>query len=68
MKTFETAYKKWLEEIASKKTASLATVNGLTKILFEMKNVYPVAKLHDCQDAVSDDPQITLDYSTIGVI
>jgi hypothetical protein len=68
MRDFEGKYKTWLDETAKKKSPSLTAINDLSDILFDLKNIYPVAKLHDCRDMDSDDPQVTLDYSTIGVI
>jgi hypothetical protein len=68
MIAFEDAYKPWLEEIAAKKQPDKEVVNKLIAVLFNLKNVYPVAKLHDCEYAPGEDPQVILDYSTLGII
>ncbi|MDH3974147.1 MAG: DUF1508 domain-containing protein [Deltaproteobacteria bacterium] len=80
MKELEEAYSNWLskirniygDELADPEAAEnelSAAANGLIAILFNLKNVYPLAKLHDCKEGgSSEDPQIVLDYTSLGIM
>ncbi len=67
MRNFETIYKKWLGELPKDKQDP-QIVNNMIDALFNLKNVYPVVKLHDCKPAEGDEPQVVLDYSALGII
>ena len=65
---FEAAYKKYLEDIYGTKTERADSTNKFIDVLFNLRNVYPATKLHDCESTDSNDPQVILDYSTLGII
>jgi uncharacterized protein YegP (UPF0339 family) len=65
---FEAAYKKYLQGIHGSKTERTESTNKFIDVLFNLRNVYPAAKLHDCESAGSSAPQVVLDYSTLGII
>jgi len=70
MREFEKVYKAWLSELTKNRpdTESMEKTNNMINALFNLKNVYPVVKLHDCQYAAGDEPQVILDYSALGII
>ncbi len=68
MQDFEIIYKKWLEELTKKETPDSEVLNEFIRILFNLKNVYPAVKLHDCEYADGDEPQVILNHSTLGII
>jgi len=41
-------------------------LKGLIEILHDLDNIHPVARLHDCETTDGDDPQITLNNTTLG--
>ncbi len=41
-------------------------LDDLIEILHGLTTVYPLARLHDCQDAGGEAPQITLDNTSLG--
>ena len=67
MRKFEEDYKNWLKELP-KEEPDVNIVNTMINTLFNLKNVYPVVKLHDCEAAEGDEPQVVLDYSALGII
>jgi uncharacterized protein len=67
MKTFENIYIKWLDEL-SKNKPTQKTLSEMVTTLFNLKNVYPVVKLHDCKFTDKNEPQVILDYSALGII
>ncbi len=42
--------------------------NEFSAVLFSLRNVYPVAKLHDCEWSEGDDPQVILGRTSLGII
>jgi hypothetical protein len=68
MALFQVAYKEWLEEmeICPPNQASLTEKqNNLIAILNDLRNVYPVSYLYDCEETGGDSP-ITLGQSILG--
>lgn len=71
MADFERAYRTWLEQLAlngcqdgaSDLTESL---NHLLEILLQLKNVYPEATLHDCEESGPEDNPIILNQTALG--
>lgn len=64
MEIFELAYKNWLYALCEDKmTPSIQ--NKLTKILSEIKSVYPEGVLHDCAEDAGENPLI-LGITNIG--
>ncbi|MEL6865951.1 MAG: hypothetical protein AAFP19_16110, partial [Bacteroidota bacterium] len=54
-----------LEDCSSGITASYQATENLKKILYRLRNVYPVATLHDCDEG-SDDNPVTLNRTVLG--
>ncbi|MGD8777785.1 MAG: YegP family protein [Ignavibacteria bacterium] len=42
--------------------------NEFAEVLFSLKNIHPVARLHDCQWSEGNDPQVILGHSSLGII
>ena len=70
MQAFEKDYKVWLDPLEKNKSIGMKTeaANKLINRLFDLRNVYPVTKLHDCETAGGDDPQVILDNTSLGII
>jgi hypothetical protein len=70
MREFEKVYKAWLSQLTINEpnVDSIEKTNAFIKVLFNLKNAYPVVKLHDCQYAAGDESQVILDYSALGII
>jgi hypothetical protein len=43
-------------------------LNDLIDILFNLNNVYPLARLHDCQEISDENPTITLNETMLGTL
>lgn len=67
MRDLEESYRAWLVEIKNDAPKPIV-VNKLIDILFNLKNVYPTARLHDCEHGGGDDPQVILGYTSLGII
>lgn len=81
MHQFETAYQKWLRELAHHggpwvtypdsaidltKAPRTEALNDLLAILTELKNVYPEGTLHDCEESDPEDNPIILNQTNLG--
>ena len=67
MNVFEKKYKEWIAEL-NNNTQTQKTLEEMVNTLFNLKNVYPVVKLHDCESTDKNEPQVILDYSALGII
>jgi hypothetical protein len=45
--------------------SALANIAG---VLFRLRNVYPLAQLHDCEEVDGDTPQVTLGHTNLGTL
>jgi uncharacterized protein len=73
MRQLEKDYKAWLAELKSKdilngEIPDKTLVNNLIKTIFNLKNIYPTAKLHGCDAPDTNDPQVVLDHTAIGIL
>lgn len=66
MNGLEKAYEKWLKDIQTDKPVP-EVVSELITQLINLKNIFPVARLHDCEYS-GDEPQVILDYTSLGII
>ncbi len=73
MRTFELAYRAWLEALAAyhgnatQNAAALQTANdALLAILAKLNNKYPKASLHDCEESALDSNVVTLGKTVLG--
>ncbi len=69
MKKFEATYKSWLEENAKpvpEPKLRSKKLNALIKILFELKNEYPAATLHDLDDDESSGSLLVMNKTHLG--
>lgn len=69
MREVETSYKAWLVENARDETdeAELSSaLNNLIEILDRLRNVYPVGKLHDCEEAETLEESMILNNTILG--
>jgi hypothetical protein len=66
MRTFERAYKKWLQTLANNDYPNPKTTREFIEALSNLHNVYPSAVLHSCDDVHGDEPQIVLDNTSLG--
>ena len=71
MRDFEVAYRDWLKQLALDSCQDAAcyltgALNRLLAILPQLKNVYPEATLHDCQESGSEDNPIILNQTALG--
>ncbi len=66
MRTFERAYKKWVGGMVTNDFPNPHTSRRLIKALYSLDNVYPAALLHSCDDTSSNEPQVILDYTSLG--
>ncbi|MEM9337730.1 MAG: hypothetical protein AAGA66_03320 [Bacteroidota bacterium] len=70
MELFERRYKKWV--LANLKEddpeAMSKAQNELVEILYELRNVYPVKTLHDCEDDEGTEGAIILNQTALGEI
>ncbi len=67
MEIFQTAYKAWLsalQKTPQEQTELSTKQNELITILEELRHVYPVANLHDCQE--NDGNTLILGQSSLG--
>jgi len=70
MKSFETNYKKWLEQISKKKPNKKLIKKAqdeLVKVLQTLRSVYPETRLYDCEKQ-DEDSVVLLDHSVLGSI
>jgi hypothetical protein len=44
------------------------SLKDMIDILFDLNNVYPVARLHDCQEISDENPTITLNETMLGTL
>jgi phage terminase Nu1 subunit (DNA packaging protein) len=66
MRLFEEAYKNWLEEKARQvpnKDDLKQYTNALIDILFKLRNVHRLARLHDCE---TSEEALVLGHSNLG--
>ena len=79
MRELEGVYKQWIAAMANSETSpgddalglpktNITVINRLIDKLFSLNNIYPSAILHDCDDIESDNPQVVLDYTTLGIL
>jgi uncharacterized protein YegP (UPF0339 family) len=66
MRRFERAYHKWVGGLISNDVPNPHTSRHLIKELYSLDNVYPAALLHSCDDTKSNEPQVILDYTSLG--
>ncbi|MEO5644982.1 MAG: YegP family protein [Bacteroidia bacterium] len=66
MRKFEHAYKKWVGGMITNDIPNPHTSRKLIKALYNLDNVYPAALLHSCDDISSNEPQVILDYTSLG--
>lgn len=66
MRKFERAYKKWVGGMITNDMPNPHTSRRLIKALYSLDNVYPAALLHSCDDISSNEPQVILDYTSLG--
>lgn len=71
MAEFECAYMEWLEANgacdATPESVS-PKLNTLIEVMHNLKNVYPVATLHDCDDAVAGSSPVVLNFTSLGTL
>ncbi|MEX0769193.1 MAG: hypothetical protein WD035_00565 [Balneolaceae bacterium] len=69
MREFEKCYKKWQVENARNETDKAAlssALNDLIDILYRLRNVYPVGRLHDCEEAETLEESMILNNTILG--
>lgn len=69
MAEFEEMYKRWLLENARdvKDPVQLSiALNNLIDIMSRIRNVYPVGRLHDCEESATTENSIILNNSILG--
>lgn len=44
------------------------TLKDLIELMNDMDNVFPTARLHDCEETDGDNPEITLDNTSLGTL
>jgi uncharacterized protein len=66
MRTFEYHYHRWLQSLAANDLPNPHTVRQFAEVLTTLKNIYPVAVLHSCEDVSGDEPQVILDNTMLG--
>lgn len=66
MRDFERHYKHWLQSLSSNEIPNPKTTAALIDSMYSLKNIYPVAVLHSCEDVSGDDPQVILDNTSLG--
>jgi uncharacterized protein YegP (UPF0339 family) len=66
MRKFERAYRKWVGGMVTNDIPNPHTSRKLIKALYSLDNVYPAALLHSCDDISSNEPQVILDYTSLG--
>jgi uncharacterized protein len=66
MRTFEYHYEQWLRTMAINDIPNPAITLNFIEVLTTLKNIYPVAVLHDCEDLSGDEPQVILDNTMLG--
>ncbi len=69
LKEFEKRYKKWLVLNCSEESSDSVkadALDSLISILFELRNVYRVGRLHDCEESETFEEAIILNNSTLG--
>jgi uncharacterized protein YegP (UPF0339 family) len=66
MRKFERAYRKWVGGLITNDLPNPHTSRRLIKALYSLDNVYPAALLHSCDDIRSNEPQVILDYTSLG--
>jgi uncharacterized protein YegP (UPF0339 family) len=66
MRKFERAYHKWVGGMITNDIPNPHTSRKLIKALYSLDNVYPAALLHSCDDTKSNEPQVILDYTSLG--
>ncbi|MUG97767.1 hypothetical protein F7734_37850 [Scytonema sp. UIC 10036] len=71
MHDFESAYRNWLEQLALESCENAAcdltgTLNRLLEILPKLRNVYPQATLHDCEESSPDTNPAILNQTALG--
>ncbi|MDQ3110698.1 MAG: YegP family protein [Bacteroidota bacterium] len=66
MRRFERAYRKWVGGLVTNDIPNPHTSRKLIKAMYELDNVYPAALLHSCDDISSNEPQVILDYTSLG--
>ncbi len=68
MTVFEKAWREWLEEEAKKEPDPTALKNrlaALVEIIQNLKNIHPLAHLHDCVDSQNENP-VMLGHTVLG--
>jgi len=69
MTEYERRYKRWLVENTREETeqASLSSaLNDLLEILDQLRNVYPVGRLHDCEESDTLEGSMILNNTILG--
>jgi len=68
METFENAWRAWLEEQAKEEpdpTELKDKLDAVVEIIQNLKNIHPLAHLHDCEDSQSENP-VRLGNTVLG--
>lgn len=68
MKTFENAWRAWLEEQVKEEpdpTDLKDKLAALVEIIQNLKNIHPLAHLHDCEDSQNENP-VRLGNTVLG--
>ena len=68
MREFEKAYRRWLESMAlgNDSCDSTGALNELVNILFDLRNVYPEARLAECDEVNADNNPVILNQTVLG--
>ena len=68
MAAFENAYCRWVATKAGGDQGCDASIalNNLIDIVTRLRNIYPVASLHDCEEPAANANRVILNYSIIG--
>ncbi|RLA13914.1 MAG: hypothetical protein DRQ52_05305 [Gammaproteobacteria bacterium] len=82
MQIFESRYRAWERSLAQLSSArpdcdnpplsdqqkiSYAEVLGdLIEIMYQLNNVHPLARLHDCDGSLGESPRVFLDHTNLG--
>ena len=58
-----------LPEVATARDQDYAnSLQQLIEVMFGLTTVYPIARLHDCQEADGNTPQVTLNNTSLGTL
>ena len=68
MKSFEEAYRRWLDtlQLDNRHCDATAARNALIEVLKQLRSRYPEAKLHDCDRQGSESSIVILDHTRLA--